>query len=132
MYNHYCWPSGYWYDAIFNGDGPVVVDETLKTDNTWEKIEEMFDYIVHYNDHYQGNHIMIPMGCDFTYGNAHLNFRSMDRLIEAFNSKVENITLVYSTPGQYLDAVISQNIQWPTKYDDMFPYADRNEDYWTG
>ena len=92
----------------------------------------MFNYIIHYSDHYLGNHIMIPMGCDFTYSNAALNFRSMDRLIEAFNSKVENITLLYSTPGQYLDSLIAQNIKWPTKYDDMFPYADFNEDYWTG
>ena len=21
---------------------------------------------------------------------------------------------------------------WPTKYDDMFPYADKMDDYWTG
>jgi hypothetical protein len=125
MYDHYCWPHGYWYDLRFDGDSPVITDPTLPTDNTNEKIEEMFDYIVHYNDHYLGNHIMIPMGCDFTYANALLNFRSMDRLIEAFNSKVENITLIYSTPGAYLDVLVSQNIVWPTKYDDMFPYADQ-------
>lgn len=99
MYDHYCWPQGYWYDGIFNGDQPVVTDETLKTDNTWEKIEEMFNYIIHYKDHYYGNHIMIPMGCDFSYSNAILNFRSMDRLIAAFNDKVPGITLTYSTPS---------------------------------
>jgi hypothetical protein len=70
----------------------------------------MFDYIVHYNDHYLGNHVLIPMGCDFSYSNAILNFRSMDRLIDAFNSKVENITLKYSTPSKFLDAVAAQNI----------------------
>lgn len=31
-----------------------------------------------------------------------------------------------------MDALVAQNIQWPVKYDDMFPYADMAEDYWTG
>lgn len=75
---------------------------------------------------------MIPMGCDFTYENAILNFRSMDRLIKYFNNNVENIKLVYSTPSDYLDTLIAQNLTWPTRYDDMFPYADFSEDYWTG
>lgn len=25
-----------------------------------------------------------------------------------------------------------QNVVWPVNYDDMFPYADQPEDYWTG
>ena len=49
---------------------------------------------------------MVPMGNDFTYGNAILNFRSMDRLIKYFNNKVDNIKLVYSTPSEYLDSLI--------------------------
>lgn len=83
-------------------------------------------------DHYRGNHLLIPMGCDFTFANAQINFLSMDRLIEYFNAHVDNVTLLYSTPGQYLDALIAQNITWPTRYDDMFPYADQQDDYWSG
>lgn len=74
--------------------------------------------------HYRGNHVLVPMGCDFTYGNAHMTFKSTDRLIEHFNKIVEDATVLYSTPGDYLDALIAQNITWPVKYDDMFPYAD--------
>jgi hypothetical protein len=39
---------------------------------------------------------------------------------------------VYSTPSQYVDALDKRNIEWPTKYDDGFPYAERAQDYWTG
>jgi hypothetical protein len=35
-----------------------------------------------------------------------------------------NIELIYSTPSMYIDAISAQNIKWPTKYDDLFPYAD--------
>lgn len=43
-----------------------------------------------------------------------------------------NIELIYSTPSIYIDAVAAQNIEWTTKYDDGFPYADHDAAYWTG
>jgi len=55
---------------------------------------------------YRGNHLMIPFGCDFSYANARTGFKNMDRLIEYFNKNSgSNITLMYSTPGQYLNAL---------------------------
>ena len=38
----------------------------------------------------------------------------------------------YSTPSMYIDAIAAQDIAWPTKYDDLFPYADHEAAYWTG
>ena len=32
----------------------------------------------------------------------------------------------------YVDAIAAENIEWPTKYDDLFPYADNENSYWTG
>ena len=72
------------------------------------------------------------MGCDFTFGNAKLNFESHDRLIEYFNSIYPNATIFYSTPSDYLDALIAQNLTFAVRYDDMFPYAEQEQDYWTG
>jgi hypothetical protein len=58
------------------------------------------------SENYRGNQLMIPMGCDFTYANARQGFENMERLIEYFNANNEhNITLGYSTPGQYLDSL---------------------------
>jgi alpha-mannosidase len=57
----------------------------------------------------------------------------MDNLISYFNKhNTANMTLLYSTPGEYIDALHAQNLTWPTKYDDMFPYADNPQDYWSG
>jgi hypothetical protein len=47
------------------------------------------------------------MGGDFAYGNAKINFRSMDRLIKHFNSQITDATVLYSTPSMYLDALIA-------------------------
>ena len=48
------------------------------------------------------------MGDDFTYQNAKLNFQSIDRFIEYFNKNSgTKYKAIYSTPGQYLDAIKS-------------------------
>lgn len=57
----------------------------------------------------------------------------MDKVIKYLNqyNKV-NITFMYSTPSQYLDALRKDGVKWATKYDDGFPYSDNLEDFWTG
>jgi len=93
----------------------------------------MHAYILEMLDFYQGNHIFVPQGCDFTFENANMNFMSLDRLIKYFNGRNDtNATLKWSTPGMYLDAIKVQNLAYPVKTDDMFPYADQPNDYWTG
>ena len=32
----------------------------------------------------------------------------------------------------YVDAQAAYDEEWPTKYDDMFPYADNENSFWTG
>jgi len=56
-------------------------------------------------------------------------------MISYFNQNTgleNNIELIYSTPSMYVDAIAAENIEWPTKYDDLFPYADNEDSYWTG
>ena len=73
------------------------------------------------------------MGGDFDYQNARQFFHSIDKLIPYFNNKYAgNMTLMYSTPSEYVDAVNGMNIKWPVNYDDMMPYADDENSYWTG
>lgn len=56
----------------------------------------------------------------------------MDKLIKHFNNKYPYVTLLYSTPSKYIDSIKDMDITWPTKYDDMFPYADADTNFWTG
>ena len=48
------------------------------------------------------------------------------------NKKYTNMSLFYTTPGEYLDSLVQMDLSWSTKYDDLFPYADIPEDYWSG
>lgn len=133
MRDHYCWPQGFWYDERFWNDEPFVVNKKMDTFNADQKVKDFQKYLNEMADDYLGNHMLVPFGCDFSFANARLNFEQMDRLIEYFNEhNTANITLMYSTPGEYLDSLHAQNLTWPVKYDDMFPYSDNPQDYWTG
>ena len=83
-------------------------------------------------DHYVTDHLFVTMGDDFNYQNARMNFQSLDKLIFNFNAKYNNFTLVYSTPSNYIDAIAAENVTWTVKTDDMFPYADGDDSFWSG
>ena len=73
------------------------------------------------------------MGDDFNYQNARKYFKNMDTLIYHFNKRYgDEVEIFYSTPQDYVQAVNAAKIKWPVKYDDHFPYADRDHAYWTG
>jgi hypothetical protein len=84
-------------------------------------------------EHYKTDEILALFGDDFRYINAMQNFRSMDKIINYVNENYKDqFNLFYSTPSQYVDAIAAQDVTWPTKYDDMFPYSDGPVSYWTG
>jgi lysosomal alpha-mannosidase len=72
-------------------------------------------------------------GDDFRYMNAFQNYENMDAMISYINEHHgDKYNLFYSTPSMYVDAVASYNVSWPSKYDDLFPYSDNSNSYWTG
>lgn len=77
----------------------------LETFNADTKVNQLLDRINNLMDSYYGDHFFLTWGCDFTFANARMNFLSMDRIINYFNQHVENITILYSTPGNYLKEV---------------------------
>ena len=90
----YWYPGGFDYDEReYGSPSPVVSDETLETFNADVKSLKLRQYILDMKGHYKGNHLMIPWGEDFAYGNAHVNFASYDQLIPYFNSVYDDITI---------------------------------------
>ena len=58
----------------------------------------------------------------------------MDKIIKYVNSNPQryNLTVFYSTPSMYTEAVYKKNLVWPVKTDDIFPYRDNSYSAWTG
>lgn len=123
MFKHYSAPPGFDVDAI-GRDAPI----TEYNVNT--RMNQMLEFIAEMKMHYRGNHILVPMGDDFRYEKASINFDNMDRLIKEFHH--DEITLLYSTPSHFISEIQKQHIEWPTNYDDMFPYADHPDAFWSG
>ena len=77
----------------------------MTTFNADVKVDLMLAKAYEMLEVYQGDHLLMTQGCDFTFANARQNFISLDRFIQYFNDHVENVTVMYSTPGIYLDAI---------------------------
>jgi lysosomal alpha-mannosidase len=83
-------------------------------------------------EHYRGNHMFVPWGEDFAWANASMNYKSGKALLENFSQKFDDMTILFSNPYQYVEALRAQEIVWPVRYADMFPYANGGNNYWTG
>ncbi|THG07644.1 hypothetical protein TEA_024216 [Camellia sinensis var. sinensis] len=53
-------------------------------------------------------------------------------VINAAITQDGRINVLYSTPSLYTDAKNAENVSWPLKTDDYYPYADNTNAYWTG
>ena len=55
---------------------------------------------------HQGNHIILPWGCDFHFQNAEEGFSNIDRLMTYINKNNKvNMKLFYSSPSAYVEAL---------------------------
>jgi hypothetical protein len=132
MPDHYHQPEEFRYDENNWNTDPVVINKELSTFNADEKVANLRAYILDDATHFKTNRLMIPWGDDFWFSNAHVTFRNLANTIEYFNATYDDITLLYSTPSEYVNALKAEKVEWPVRKDDMFPYADQRDDYWTG
>lgn len=129
----YCFPRGFYTGENYDSDDPFISDKSLSTFNADEKMVDFVNFVNDLTRNKKGQNIMIPMGCDFTYQNARSEFRQVERVIEYINqNNKRNMVLRMSTPSIYIDALKKENIKWPVKYDDAFPYSSDDNDFWVG
>ena len=136
LYDMYWTPLSLGYDERwFPGvSDPVVDDETLSTYNGDKRAKEFLEYVTDMSKNYKTKNLFIPWGEDFAYGNALNEFSQGDALMRQWAKQYPDIgiDLKYSTIPAYIEAVKAEKITWPNKYDDMFPYASDDTQYWTG
>ncbi|XP_054743678.1 lysosomal alpha-mannosidase [Anastrepha obliqua] len=133
LYNHYSAPPGFCFDSLCN-DAPIV-DGDSYDNNVKERVDTFIEYIHNVTIHYRDTNVLIPMGDDFNYQNAAMNFKNMDKLIKYVNKRQSHgsiVNIFYSTPACYLKAVHQSPLTWPTKTEDFFPYSTDWHTYWTG
>eukprot|EP00359_Climacostomum_virens_P001263 CAMPEP_0204897750 /NCGR_PEP_ID=MMETSP1397-20131031/896_1 /ASSEMBLY_ACC=CAM_ASM_000891 /TAXON_ID=49980 /ORGANISM="Climacostomum Climacostomum virens, Strain Stock W-24" /LENGTH=968 /DNA_ID=CAMNT_0052065525 /DNA_START=197 /DNA_END=3103 /DNA_ORIENTATION=+ len=133
LYNHYSWPPGFCFDYVRCSDDPIADDPRLENYNADTKADEFVEFLFEQAEYYRSNHIMVLMGEDFNYQDAYSNFKNIDKIIDFVTKRHgDKVSLFYSTPSEYVNALNSANVTLPTKTDDFFPYADQPHAYWTG
>lgn len=127
---HYDPPDGFTFEI--NDVSPPIQDDDLLFDyNVEERVNDFVAAALLQANVTRTNHIMWTMGTDFRYQYAASWFRQMDKFIHYVNMD-GRVNALYSTPSIYTDAKHAANEQWPLKTGDFFPYADRENAYWTG
>lgn len=113
------------------------------------QVSDFANRIRNFESYFKTNHIIVPMGGDFQYQAAEINFENSDKLIKYDLSKLdawscllcdifrafqndEQIKLLYSTPSCYLKAVYESQPKLQVKTDDFFPYGSADHSYWAG
>ncbi|XAR73761.1 Alpha-mannosidase [Bertholletia excelsa] len=127
---HYSPPTGFSFEV--DDESIPVQDNPLLFDyNVEQRINDFVNAAITQANVTRTNHIMWTMGDDFKYQYAESWFKQMDKLIHYVN-KDGRVNALYSTPTIYTDAKNAENVLWPLKTNDYFPYADRENAYWTG
>ncbi|ESO12627.1 hypothetical protein HELRODRAFT_62270, partial [Helobdella robusta] len=128
----YTTPPGYCFEC---DDPPVRDDPMLDDYNGDHKVANFIDDAMEQAKYFTSNHIMWTMGSDFSYSNARINFKNIEKLIKLVNAKQANgskINAMFSTPSCYLYALNKANLTYTSKNDDFFPYAHSGHTFWTG
>lgn len=123
-------PPGFNWD-VGQSDEPVQDDATLTNYNVKSRVDDFVSQALQLASHTRGNNIMFTMGSDFQYEDAREWFENLDRIIKYVNLD-GRVNTFYSTPERYLAAKASEDIAWPLKTDDFFPYADFPHAFWGG
>ncbi|CAA0824595.1 Glycosyl hydrolase family 38 protein [Striga hermonthica] len=127
---HYEPPDGFSFEI--NDVSPPIQDDDLLFDyNVQQRVDDFVAAAVAQANLTRTNHLMWTMGTDFRYQYAVSWFRQMDKFIHYVNLD-GRVNALYSTPSIYTDAKHAAHEKWPLKTGDFFPYADRENAYWTG
>ncbi|GFG40564.1 hypothetical protein Cfor_04486 [Coptotermes formosanus] len=129
LYNVYAPPPGFCFDVLCD-DEPIIDDRHSPDYNVDRLVSEFLNYVETQAKFYSTKNILLTMGGDFTYQEAHMWYQNLDKLIRYVNNSRVNV--FYSTPSCYLKAVHDAGQTWTTKQDDFFPYASDPHSYWTG
>ncbi|XP_016979617.1 lysosomal alpha-mannosidase [Drosophila rhopaloa] len=133
LYNHYSAPPGFCFDSLCQDD--PIIDGKSYDNNVKSRVDDFINYASNLAGYYRSNHIMVPMGDDFQYENAYMNYKNMDKLIKYVNERQASgskYNVFYSTAGCYLNSLHRSLQSWPNKTQDFLPHSHEAKSFWTG
>ncbi|KAE9547719.1 hypothetical protein FO519_009071 [Halicephalobus sp. NKZ332] len=123
-----------WDIRSYSNDTPPIIDNPNLEGYNVDNFRRMLELEISSRLATQSNsHLLVLMGGDFQYTNANRIFTNLDKLIKiANNITTRKVQAFYSTPACYTEALRESMHSWTNKTSDFFPYADKDNSYWTG
>ena len=84
LFNMYQPPPGFCFDD-YCADPPIQDDPNLFDMNVKEQVDLFVKETCDQAESYKTNHIILSMGSDFQYSNAHRWYKNLDKLIKYVN-----------------------------------------------
>jgi alpha-mannosidase len=126
--DHYCPPGKF----DFGNNGNQVQDDPALHDfDVCDEVEQFVSNAKMRGGASKGQHVFIPMGCDFQYDNSRRWFKNMDKIVHYVNQD-GRVNVMYSNLSYYTDVKREEGLTWSVKTDDFFPYGSARDDYWSG
>jgi len=121
-------------DERVDNDGPIQNDTSLDNYNGEERAAKLINHVTEVLSQQKSKkNVMILWGDDFSFQNAKAQYKNLELAMElANNYQKVNMEFVQSTPQTYVNALKAENLEYPVKTDDFFPYAKANHFYWSG
>ncbi|CAH0492604.1 unnamed protein product [Peronospora farinosa] len=126
--DHYCPPEKFDFGKNKN---QIQDDTELHDYDVCDEVEQFVNNAKMRGGLSKGNHVFIPMGCDFQYDNSRRWFKNMDKIIHYVNQDAR-VNVLYSNLSYYTDMKRAEGLTWSVKTDDFFPYGSAQDDYWSG
>ncbi|KAH8283706.1 hypothetical protein KR018_012605, partial [Drosophila ironensis] len=133
LYTFYWDTPGFCFDVNCSDD--PIIDGDSYDNNVKSRVDDFIAYAATVAEKFRTNHIMVPMGGDFHYEDAEINYKNMDKLIKYVNERQlsgSRYNIIYSTPACYLNSVHQSVQSYPNKTQDFFPYGSNTNSFWTG
>ena len=129
----YCSPEGLLTGENYQADDLIETDRSLSSFNADEQVHKLVEWSHAVYRSRKGQNVLLPAGCDFSFQNAFLEYSNLERLIDYANANNKyNITFRMSTPSEFITALKDEHQKFPVRTGDMFPYANKVHDFWSG
>ena len=115
-------PRGFLFDALSDDERLVSANETRLR----ERVVDFLQQVKVQSDQTVGNHIMLTMGTDFTYRDAHIDYSNYDLLIatvmnyqhwnqlnisDMFGPRFNRVNIFYSNPDYYTEQKYKETVR---------------------
>lgn len=135
FYDGYDSPEAFCFD-IFCHDDELVDNKKSYEYNIDIRGKQFIEIIRRQSRARLTNQVLIPLGGDFQFSAAGVNFKNIDKLIKYVNQNALDINMFYSTPSCYqyslYQVVNEKSLKLPEKYNDFMPYDSSYTVWWSG